>query len=603
MLNGISIRVAIIGAVCAAIVLCTVAGGILVWQVNTRLSATAADTVMGYARMVDSLRRQWVVGNETLMQSIITRDVLQFGPEFSREQCEISLKRFSGGSEQISNVAVATPDGQVICATNSAFYRFSQMERPYFRDALDSTKVVEGGAVRSVANDSIVIPLVYAVRGEDGTPRFVVTIGRTSRWFQQINKTLDLPAGIHIEILDQSGATIAAYPDVLHEFPHSLRERFVYAMAEDQSEVVTADGGHNDGSQRVYAILPLPKGEWGGGILVSLPEKTVRETFQGFVASLTVIMITGMFLMAATVLWLLRHLIGEPITRLAEGVRTIAVGAREWDGQSVKGCAEIQELSQNLERMVRALEHQEEHIQGQADTLARSNEDLQGFAYTISHDLREPLRTVSSFAQLLERRCADELSPEAKEFLSFITEGVARMTRMLDGILEFSRVRTRGQAMKVVDLALPVENAVKSLALMAEEHGAVIGTHSLCPVFCDEEQIARVFQNLIGNAIKFAKPDVPAHIQVSATPLSNGMVEVEVSDNGIGMGEEGREKIFTLFHRLVPRDSIPGDGLGLALCKRIIERHGGRIWVESRPGSGSVFHFTLPGQETSDEIV
>ena len=234
----------------------------------------------------------------------------------------------------------------------------------------------------------------------------------------------------------------------------------------------------------------------------------------------------------------------------------------------------------------------ESELRAAHDELTRSNAELEQFAYVASHDLQEPLRMVSSYTQLLGKRYGERLEGDAKEFMAFVIEGAGRMRQLIDDLLAYSRVGTRGKGFRQVKLESVIERASVNLRAALEESGAEL-THDPLPVVqADESQLVQLFQNLIGNAVKFHGAAVPK-IHVSAVEKEQEW-EVAVTDNGIGVEPQYFERIFMVFQRLHDRGQYPGTGIGLAICKKVVERHGGRLWVESEPGKGSSFHFTLP---------
>lgn len=225
--------------------------------------------------------------------------------------------------------------------------------------------------------------------------------------------------------------------------------------------------------------------------------------------------------------------------------------------------------------------------------LKRSNEELQSFAYITSHDLQEPLRTIASYAQLIERRYKGQLDNDADEFIDFMVDGAKRMKVMIQGLLEYSRVGAHGEKFKEFNADQALNYDLYDLRTAIDECKAEVTYDRLPLIFADESQITRVFQNLISNALKFYKEDVPLKIHISAQKKDDEYV-FSVSDNGIGIEEQYKEKIFGVFKRLHPIENYPGTGIGLAIVKRIIDHHGGRIWVESELGKGSTFYFTIP---------
>jgi len=225
--------------------------------------------------------------------------------------------------------------------------------------------------------------------------------------------------------------------------------------------------------------------------------------------------------------------------------------------------------------------------------LARSNADLEQFAYVASHDLSEPLRTVAGFSQLLGRRYKGALDPQADRFIEHMTQGVDRMQQLIDDLLVYSRVGRTPVGQGQVDLDRLLDDVVHALGPTIAERGAQITRDHLPRVHGEESLLRQVLQNLVANAIKFTADGVTPRVHVSASH-ERGEWRIAVSDNGIGVDPEQREAIFKMFGRLHPGDAYPGTGIGLALVKRIVERHGGRVWVEPGLGGGSVFTFTLP---------
>ncbi len=240
----------------------------------------------------------------------------------------------------------------------------------------------------------------------------------------------------------------------------------------------------------------------------------------------------------------------------------------------------------------------EKKLAEKVEELARSNHDLEQFAYVASHDLQEPLRMVAAYTQLLAERYRGKLDGNADKYIGYAVEGALRMQTLILDLLAFSRVGQTETDRKNGECNAALDNAIANLRSAIEESGAVVTHDQLPPVAIDPTQLVQLFQNLIGNAIKFRGKESPA-IRVSAEKQDATWL-FTVADNGIGISPQYKDKIFVIFQRLHTREEYSGNGVGLAICKKIVEHHGGRIWVESELGCGATFHFTLPASPADE---
>jgi light-regulated signal transduction histidine kinase (bacteriophytochrome) len=272
----------------------------------------------------------------------------------------------------------------------------------------------------------------------------------------------------------------------------------------------------------------------------------------------------------------------DELGQLAEAFNEMAADLQATSAENARLYQETRAWAAELEKRV---------AERTAD-LARSNAELQQFAYVASHDLQEPLRMVSSYTQLLARRYQGKLDADADEFIAYAVDGANRMQRMINDLLTFSRIGTQSKEFAPTDCEAALEQALHNLQVTIEENKATVTHDPLPTVMGDESQWVRLFQNLIGNAIKFHGEELPrVHISIQR---EDGEWTFAVHDNGIGIDPQFFDRLFIVFQRLHNATEYPGSGIGLALCKKIVERHRGRIWVESQPEKGSTFYFTIP---------
>jgi PAS domain S-box-containing protein len=276
------------------------------------------------------------------------------------------------------------------------------------------------------------------------------------------------------------------------------------------------------------------------------------------------------------------------------------VFATAWDITELKRAEETlrrahDELEKTVQERTRDLQEKVEEHKMTEEELRRSNKELEQFAYIASHDLQEPLRTVTSSIGLLEKEYRDKLGEDADIFITYAVNGAKQMQQLIKDLLAYSRLTTRGEEFKPVQCEAVVQHAIDNLKTAIEESGVKIRLpeKSLPMVMGDTSQLVQLFQNLIGNAIKF-QSEQPPEVQLGAEPDGRNTWQFSIKDNGIGMDMQYADKIFTIFQRLHTTEEYEGTGVGLALCKKIVERHGGRIWVESELGNGSTFYFTIP---------
>ncbi len=346
--------------------------------------------------------------------------------------------------------------------------------------------------------------------------------------------------------------------------------------------------------------------ELRGNRLHAVDELNRWTSLSGAIVLLLVVaaVATGVALWVALRRWVL-----VPVNELRRATRAVSQGDLGHVVR-VEGPGEIEDLVADVEHMRVTLVDQlaelrssreeiadaHERLTEQAEELRRSNRDLEQFAYVASHDLQEPLRKIASFTQLLQKRYGGQLDERADQYIEFAVDGAKRMQRLIQDLLGFSRVGRVGGEVVDVDLAVALDRACDQLSQRLDEAGAVV-THDDLPVLRGEEPLlVQLFQNLVGNAVKFRHPDREPRVHVSARRVE-GAWELECRDNGIGIDQQYAERVFVIFQRLHAKDLYEGTGIGLALCKKIVEFHGGRIWIPETAGEGTSIRWTLPAAD------
>ena len=340
-----------------------------------------------------------------------------------------------------------------------------------------------------------------------------------------------------------------------------------------------------------------------------LREQMVRQVKDGNSKLVELLVTAGLVIVFAGIMLvvLLRYLVISPVARLAADVRAVAGGDYE-HSVSADGPPEVTRLADDVEGMRRKIvsdlrevraarqlvEETNRQLEVQAEELTRSNRDLEQFAYVASHDLQEPLRKVASFCQLLQRRYAGQLDDRADQYIGFAVDGAQRMQRLINDLLAFSRIGRLTNGFTDVDLDAVVREAVDQREVALAETGGSVTWSDLPVVRGEEPLLASLIGNLISNSIKFRRPDAPPRVQLSARRTDDEEWEIACRDNGIGIDAEFADKVFVIFQRLHAKEVYPGTGIGLAIAKKIVEYHGGRIWLDSDATDGTTIRFTLP---------
>ena len=403
-------------------------------------------------------------------------------------------------------------------------------------------------------------------------------------WFNSLMAQANLPSKSTLTVVDSAGMVLARYPDFDRWGGKTIADRpFVKQV------IGKTDGSFEnfglDGRERLFGFTKLSRLNSDIYLIVGLSKDVTYEPVQQTMYYIGVwAAFSALVLVAA---WIAGNLfVMNKINALVRATRKLEAGDLSARTGVSYGKGELGELA-------RAFDNMAESLQEQTETLKRSNEELEQFAYVASHDLQEPLRMIASYTQLLKRRYEGRLDDDADEFIEYAVDGATRMQALISDLLKYSRVGTKALPFEQVDLSETVATVLTDLQEAVKEKNAEVVVSWMPVVICDESQIRQLLMNLIGNSLKFAAEGRSPVVEVYAEDGQDEWI-FTVKDNGIGIDEKYQNRIFIIFQRLHTRDEYPGTGIGLAICKKIVERHGGRIWAESEPGQGTSFKFTIP---------
>ncbi len=580
------------------------------------------------ARMATAQHDRLIEGARQLLLILAQLDAIQ---DQDAPTCQELFSNLARMQPVYANIGALRANGEIF-ASSLAITNLDRSDRDYYQNATSRLDFVLGAYRIGPITGKPVLTMAYPVRTKAGELRGVVYASLDLNWLKDI--VTNAPPNTSMTVVDGEHLTLARVPDPenkftghkLEEFYPDMRQRPPSPRSRELGErVSTIPRLSRDGTWRLYASVPLEHGlvtnkpaRVSIGIPLAVAYADANRILRRNLLFLGVVMILALaaawFGGSAFILRQIRALV-DVTQRLSQGELSARTGITTGEGELHQLARAFDQMAQSLQdreaERDRALaqlkglnEDLERRVAARTLDLKRSNEDLQQFAYVASHDLQEPLRMVSTYVQLLRQRYESQLDNNAREFIGFAVDGAQRMQQLIQDLLLYSRVGTRGQPAEPTQCNDIVDRVLTNLKVAIEESGAVIKRDALPAVMGDGAQLTQLFQNLLSNAIKF-RSDHPPAIHIAAAPAAAApggpaMVQFSVRDNGIGIAAQDFDRIFVLFQRLHGRQKYPGTGLGLSICKKIVERHGGRIWVESELGKGAIFHFTLPAPTASE---
>lgn len=499
----------------------------------------------------------------------------------------------------VSLFAWIDPSGKVVHATDPAALNLDVAGRTYFQQAIASPSYVVSNLLESKVDGAPVFVVARAIRDAQGRVGGVVAGIISPDHLGEHVLRFERRQGVAVIIVDAEGKLVYRDPRIALSWQERATVVRHIPMADKAlagEEVTDEVVSPFDGRKRLVSAAPIQGIGWGAA--VSRPRGDVLATVQ---TGLSLALTFNMLVAAGSILaaMLISRQISRDVQRLQRHVGELGRGQAPNRSQ-VSRVRELRELVDEFDgvwaqrsRYEQALRRSEEDLKRSAADLARSNKELEQFAYVASHDMQEPLRMIASYVQLLQRRYKDLFDASAQSFMEHAIEGCQRLSRLINDLLSLSRVGTRGGEMEPAQVDDILQHVLATLRQSIDDASATVDTEPMPTVRCDRLQLAQVFQNLIVNALKFQPPGGKPRVSIGAERIE-GQWRFFVRDNGIGIAADAAERVFVVFQRLHTQSEYPGTGIGLAICKKIVERHGGRIWVQSEPGKGSTFYFTIP---------
>ena len=525
-------------------------------------------------------------------QMLATLSILPEVKRRDRSACDRLLADILRNNPRYISLHMSHPGGDIFASALALKGVVNVQDRKYFRDAVHTRSFSTGEYVLGKQSQKPMFNFAYPVTDQNGDLLGVLEAGINLADFSRQIPKVHLPPGASLTIVDHNG--IILNDSDKGELQGKGDDPALFAdmaASKDEDRAITRSIGERRYILVYHGLRLSATGAPYLFVRLQVPEDTALANVHHLVARNLGYML-AFALLAGLAALLFAHLsIVSPTRRLVAASERIAAGDLGSRVGIPHDNGELGLIARAFDKMSETLAKRDAEREEMSRRLKESNRELQQFAYIASHDLQEPLRTITSFIQLLARRYQGKLDKDADEFIGFVTDGARRMQQLIDDLLAYSHVESKGKPFVRFDGEAVLELTLANLRQAIAESGAIVTHDPLPSLWGDRTQMVQLFQNLIANAIKF-RGSVPPLIHVGMTERP-GEWEISVSDNGIGIDPACFERIFEIFQRLHSREQYAGTGIGLAMCRKIVERHGGRIGVTSEPGRGATFTCTI----------
>ncbi len=526
------------------------------------------------------------------------------------DECqELFTHLFTEHYPQYASFYVADLNANVVCSAPNTHVPDNLDECDHYKMALATHDFVVSNYHICRGTGKAILAMAYPVDDDQGEFIRIINISMDLTWLNEVASQAKLPPGSTLAVLDDESNYLTHYPDPRQWTGETLEQDSPLFPLYIQGEgSLVADGP--DGIPRLYAMTPMQSGDGSVKVIMGIPTQVAyaeanRTLMRNliFLGIATLLAAAAAFVLAELIIMRQTRSLLQTTQQLADGDLSARTTIPHDQGELGQLAASFDQMAAALEQRKLERDRAENAMQEYAAELERSNRELQDFANIASHDMQEPLRKILTFSELLQKRYAGVIDERGQDYLDRMDYSAHRLYDLINDLLAYSRVTTRARPFTQVDLNEVARKVLNDLDLQIEQSHASIDLASLPTLEADPTQMYQLLQNLVSNALKYQQPGVEPVIEI-ASPDSgeNGTYQIQVRDNGIGFDEKYLDRIFQPFQRLHGRDEYEGTGMGLAICRKIVERHGGSITARSSPGAGTTFIIDLPTSQKSGDL-
>jgi signal transduction histidine kinase len=546
----------------------------------------AFDQVDRIQTLIAEAHQQWATsGRDTL--ALIRNRVA--GTDV--ETCSSILSDSASVILGFGTIIRADRDGIFECGSDGPVKPIDISDRDYFKEAVSTGKFAVGRYIFGRISQKPFLPMALPIFDAQNRISGLLITGKEPTWIEQRLSDRNLPEGTRVSIVDRSGKVFVRAGSITNAEADMSDDQVIVKMVE------TLDPVHMhqrpDGTQWIMARAAISSVAPDVFIVVEVPASSLLSSIRGDFLRWTGLILVIAMLTAVTVFYLIDHLLSQPLRDLGRSLTGVAKGKLAAPVALKSSFLEIDVLSRQVSLMIKSLLKRNKQNAEMTDVLVRSNSELEQFAQIASHDLQEPLRKISAFGSLIEKRYASALDEEGKQYLSFMIGGAIRSQALIQELLAYSRIGRELAPFNAIDLNEVLKAALANVELAANEARAKIEVCELPTIIGNANLLGRLFQNLLMNSLKYRSKTRDLEIRITQE-TRDGEVTIAVSDNGIGFAQDQADNAFLPFRRLVGKSQADGTGMGLAICRKIVERHNGRISATSPLEQGATFQIVLP---------